>query len=74
MGEQAGAKDPRVRPEIAAVRQEILKALQGIAASVKGAGTEKVCAVTQQALASLTNDKLDKEEYDAILKNVQDLK
>ncbi len=73
LGEQFGGKDPRVRPEIAAVRQEILKAVKGIAASVKNTGTEAACAVTQQALASLTNDKMDKDEYDAVLKSLSDL-
>ena len=70
LGEQFGGKDPRVRPEIAAVRQEILKGVKGIAAAVKGNGTEAVCAATQQALASLIDDKMDKEEYEAILKGL----
>ncbi|MBE0602519.1 MAG: hypothetical protein IH611_02680, partial [Deltaproteobacteria bacterium] len=61
---------PRVRPEIAAVRQEIYKALQGVAASVKGTGTEAVCAVMDQGLASLVSDKLDKDEYQEILKSI----
>ena len=56
------------------MRQEILKSVLGIAATVKGAGTEAVCAATQQALASLTNEKLDAEEYGAILKKLADLK
>jgi hydroxylamine reductase len=73
LGEQFGGKDPRVRPEILAVRQDIIKALRGIAASVKGTGTEAVCAGTQQALGSLVNDKMDKEEYEAVLKSVAGL-
>ena len=74
LGEQFGGKDPRVRPEIAAVRQEIYKALQGVAASVKGTGTEAICVAIDQALASLVSDKLDKDEYQAVLKSIADLK
>ncbi|MEW6720924.1 MAG: hypothetical protein AB1346_10790 [Thermodesulfobacteriota bacterium] len=68
LGEQFGAKDPRVRPEIAAVRQQIYDGLKAVAA--KGAGSDAVCAAVEQALASLVNDKMDKEEYEAVLKNV----
>ena len=70
LGEQFGGKEPRISAEGAAIRQE---ALQAFAATVKGSGTESVCAATQQALASLVNDKLEKEEYDAILKTVAGL-
>jgi hydroxylamine reductase len=73
LGEQFGAKEPRISAEIAAIRQEIYKALQAFAATVKGTGTEAVCAAVQQALASLVNDKLEKEEYDAILKGIAGL-
>jgi hydroxylamine reductase len=73
LGEQFGGKEPRISAEVAAIRQGIYKALQAFAATVKGSGTESVCAATQQALASLVNDKLEKEEYDAILKTVAGL-
>ena len=70
LGEQFGGKDPRVRPEIAAVRQEIVKSVKKIAASAQGTGTEAVCALLDQALASLVNDKMDKDEYDVVLKSL----
>jgi len=70
LGEQFGGKDPRVRPEIAAARQEIVKSVKKLAASAKGTGTDAVCALLDQALASLVNDKLDKDEYDAVLKGL----
>ncbi len=70
LGEQFGGKDPRVRPEIAAVREEIYNGVKKIAASTKGTGTEAVCALIDQALASLVNDKMDKDEYDAVLKSL----
>ena len=70
LGEQVGGKDPRVRPEIQAVRLEILKALKGLAVSAKGKASEEVCAFTHLTLANLINDKLDKDEYNEIAKEV----
>lgn len=73
LGEQFGVKDPRISAEITAIRQEIFKSLQAFAATVKGSGTEAACATTQKALSALVNDKLEKEEYDAIVKEVAGL-
>ena len=72
LGEQFGGKDPRVRPEIASVRQEILNDLKKVAA--KGNGSEATFAAVAQALGSLVNDKMDKDEYAAVVKSVASLK
>ena len=58
----------RVSADIAAVRQAIFDTLKKVAAS--GDGRDAVCAIVEQGLANILNDKLEKEEYEEYAKKL----
>ena len=58
----------RVDKEIAATRQAIFADLKKVAASGNASG--EACAIVLQGLASLSNDKMEQEDYDAYIKQL----